>query len=242
MNKKYTVTFVPGSNDKLFTAVDESEKKFYFEEGHLSAGLTMNDIKYGDIVTFEPYRESNRPEFGSVTLVSKNQANENRQLSDVAKADFVNFLNSINKPFIPIEKTLDKTCTALKKSYRAEQGKPEIHMPDFLVCNVGLGTIAVDVMKRAPKEYGLTREDCITISKGDYIKSLQFHREFCFPWWFAAQITDGSSGDEFYWLSLFDFDEFYRSEKEKEGSPFLFQDMDFIAIPLQFWRTSPFTL
>lgn len=242
MTKEYTVTFVPSSNNKLFTAVDESEKKFYFEEDHLCEGLTITDIKYGDIVTFTPFGETNRPVFGSVTLVSKNQANENRQRSDEAKADFVDFLNRINKPFIPIEKTLDKTCTALTKSYRAAQSKPEIHMPDFLVCNVGLGTIAVDVMKRAPKEYGLPRENCITISKDDYIKSLQFHREFCFPWWFAAQIADEASGGEFYWLSLFDFDEFYRIEKEKESSPFIFKDRDFIAIPLRLWCTSPFTL
>jgi hypothetical protein len=183
----------------------------------------------------------------------KNEISDNANTNSDIKSEYLNLLNKYRKPFISIEKYFNvksenpKSETEdYKVTSQAFGQNGRLGLPDLLECVLGIGTIAVDVQYRSVKQWTVEEVPVITISKSDYKKALQFHREFCLPWWWVVKLKTSENKPDlirkgFRKLSLFDFDRWYEEiiEKERKGvkTGFLHQNdnQSFIAIPLTKW-------
>ena len=210
----------------------------------------FSSVEVGKTVSFT--LNSNKTNYVKALFVVKGsiQAESGTELD--VKSEYLNMLNLAKKPFISIEKFFNEmsenpspTTEARKVTSHAFGKSGRLALPDLLECVLGIGTIAVDVRYRTLQLWTVEKVPAITISKDSYKRALQFHREFCLPWWWVVKVKNPELGDlsnnHFLRLSLFDFDRWYEYvlEKERAGEStgFIIQENEtpFIAIPLENW-------
>jgi hypothetical protein len=165
-----------------------------------------------------------------INAASKNSVT-NTQNSEEA---FIRTLNKLNSPFL----YFDKSFANYSNCFKAQLTNKQLGRPDFILCKPGLGTYVVDVSVRniqSPVKY--VGEPCITISKDDFKMASRFHRTFCLPWWWAIRDVTASNEDHnWFMLSLFDFESFYREQsqiQEESDEISKFIKPGFINIPLK---------